>query len=207
MPFPELPWHLGNPSAAKQLYNCLALSCGTRGSWAEFGSLLLPNSTPHPAPLQWLQCKWKHLHWLQRNCGWDVCHCLGSSVTVLRAGTQTAQASTEMLCWCATAPAQLYSQGVNTELWRCSQAPRQAQTCPGLSMHLPTGWMWPLHCQNCAKTPGNPWLLILVLSESKEIVPDFDGFAAFVLWSYKIFWHFHKMVRKEEYEYHQVIQQ
>lgn len=114
--------------------------------------LLLPNSTPHPAPLQWLQWKWKHLHWLWRDRGWDVCHGLGSSVTVLRAGRQTAQACTEMLCWCARAPVWLYSQGVNTELWRCSQAPRQAQTCPRLNMHLPTGWMWPLHCWNCRNT-------------------------------------------------------
>lgn len=109
----------------------------------------------------WVQWKWKHWHQLRRNHGWDVCHGLGSSVTLLRAGRgTTAQACTKMLCWCARALTQLYCQGVTTELWRCSWAPRQVQTCPGLSVHLATGWMRPLHCQSRAKTPGHPGCLL-----------------------------------------------
>lgn len=117
----------------------------------------------------WVQWKWKHRRRLRRNHGWDVCHGLGSSVTLLRAGRgTTARACTKMLCWGARAPTQLYSQGVNTELGRCSRAPKQAQTCPGLSVHLATGCMRPLHCQNHAKTPGHPWLLILVLPKERR---------------------------------------
>lgn len=122
------------------------------------------------------------------------CH-VPSSMTVPRAGRGTAQACTKPLCWCARAPTQLYSQGANTELWRCGQAPKQALICPWLSKHPATGWMGPLPCKNTwqplasysrvtRKKGDSTWLWWLLQ----------------LLWSYKIFQHFHEMVRKEEYE-------
>lgn len=144
-------------------YNCLAFSCGIQGSWA--GSLL-PNSTSHLAPLQW---KWKHLHWKGTIAGM-------SAMVWAAAARGTAQACTAMLCCCARAPSQFYSQGVNTQLWRRGRAPEQARTCPGLSTHPAAAWMCPLHCQNSAKTPGNPWLLILVLPERNETAHGFCSF-------------------------------
>lgn len=150
------PRHLGTPSAAKQLYNCLALSCGTRGFWGRIAAAKL-HSTLGTFAVAAVEVKTPALVVKESQLG---CLPWSGQQRDCAEGWQTnSQACTEMLCWCASAPAQLYSQGVNTELWRCSQAPRQARTCPGLSIHLPTGWMWPLHCQNRAKTPGNPGFL------------------------------------------------
>lgn len=81
---------------------------------------------------------------------------------------------------------------------------RALEAGPGsqASKHPATGWMGPLPCKNTwqplasysrvtRKKGDSTWLWWLLQ----------------LLWSYKIFQHFHEMVRKEEYEYSQVIQQ
>lgn len=165
--FPELPdsWEIllqPNSFTTAWLYAVVLEALGAGSP--------LPNSTSHLAPLQWLQWKWKHLH------------CEGIVMSRHQAAWLCQGLAEEQ-----PRPAPNRCAGVQ-EL-RHSFIPKEQTPSFGGAARLPSkpwsvlGWA-SIQLQDGwghypAKTPGNPWLLILELPERKEIVHDFDGFCNF----------------------------